>query len=1052
MQTVDINVGFNNVEKILHIADIHIRNYKRHKEYRSVFSQLYKDVKKLPKNSLVYIAGDIVHNKIDMSPELIHLTREFLISLADIRPTIFIRGNHDMNLNNKSRMDALKPIYDSLEHPNLFYLDQTKVYNIADIQFSVFDIADEYENYIKASDMSDEKLKVALFHGAVDSSMTDAGFKVRNDHYSIKMFAGYDLVLLGDIHKNQYLDINKTVHYPGSLVQQNFGESYETHGYTTWDLSNLSSSFTNIHNDYGFYTINIDNGVLPSIKDIPRFPRLRIRTSNTTEAELKNLMLQIRKKSSFSDVMVIKTDKIKGSSENKVAKALLKDVRDIEYQNDLLDDYISRNYSLEPDMVARIKNLNRGLNSSLSPVEISRNISWKPKKFEFENMFSYGSDNVIDFENAKGLMGLFASNHSGKSAILDSIAFCLFDKCSRTKKAEDIMNNKCLNFKCKLTFEVDGVDYFIERKAKRVKSGKSNVRVDVDFSMVGEDNSIVSLNGEQRRETNKNIRGYVGTYEDFELTSLSVQNNGIGFINKSQTERKDLLAQFMDITVFEELYQIANEEIRDVQVLLKDFRNTDYDVQLVDANEELEISNVEIESIKKLKTKTKKDLKNLSGNIISLTKALKTNTKDYDIDALSKTKNNLKETISEYKQNLINFESDSKINKSKYLNLKNDFQSMDEATISENVTSYYNYLDKKSGLEIELDKLKVIVKQKLNLVSKLSSHSYDPNCKHCVNNAFVKQAEKARTELPDDRQKANDYIENISLAVSKSLALSDYVNQKEILDKLNLDMRTLESDQKNLNLKIKYQTKEKEINVERLSTIESNIESYHKNKEIIAFNRKTQDSIDALENEKTEIENQLDIIESKFMESHTKIKLSKTKIESINSSIEKADELENKLKAYEYYLEAIRRDGIPYELISDALPYIEEAVNEILSQIVEFTIKFETDGKNILTYIKYEKSCWPLEMTSGMEKFISSLAIRVALINVSNLPRPNFLAIDEGFGNLDSDNLNSMFMLFEYLKTEFDFILVISHLDALKDAADGLFEINISDGFSKIKF
>ena len=95
---------------------------------------------------------------------------------------------------------------------------------------------------------------------------------------------------------------------------------------------------------------------------------------------------------------------------------------------------------------------------------------------------------------------------------------------------------------------------------------------------------------------------------------------------------------------------------------------------------------------------------------------------------------------------------------------------------------------------------------------------------------------------------------------------------------------------------------------------------------------------------------------------------------------------------------------------------------------------------------------WPLEMTSGMEKFISSLAIRVALVNVSNLPRPNFLAIDEGFGNLDSDNLNSMFMLFEYLKTEFDFILIISHLDALKDAADGLFEINITDGFSKIKF
>ena len=89
-------------------------------------------------------------------------------------------------------------------------------------------------------------------------------------------------------------------------------------------------------------------------------------------------------------------------------------------------------------------------------------------------------------------------------------------------------------------------------------------------------------------------------------------------------------------------------------------------------------------------------------------------------------------------------------------------------------------------------------------------------------------------------------------------------------------------------------------------------------------------------------------------------------------------------------------------------------------------------------------------MTSGMEKFISSLAIRASLINVSNLPRPNFLAIDEGFGNLDSENLNSMFSLFDYLKTEFDFMLVISHIDALKDATDGLIEINANSSFSHV--
>ena len=108
------------------------------------------------------------------------------------------------------------------------------------------------------------------------------------------------------------------------------------------------------------------------------------------------------------------------------------------------------------------------------------------------------------------------------------------------------------------------------------------------------------------------------------------------------------------------------------------------------------------------------------------------------------------------------------------------------------------------------------------------------------------------------------------------------------------------------------------------------------------------------------------------------------------------------------------------------------------------------DGKNILTHIVYNNDRWPLELTSGMEKFIASLAIRVALINISNLPRPNFMCIDEGMGNLDSTNLMNISSFFDYLKSEFEFILIISHLDMIKDTVDNLIDINKSNGFSKV--
>jgi len=178
----------------------------------------------------------------------------------------------------------------------------------------------------------------------------------------------------------------------------------------------------------------------------------------------------------------------------------------------------------------------------------------------------------------------------------------------------------------------------------------------------------------------------------------------------------------------------------------------------------------------------------------------------------------------------------------------------------------------------------------------------------------------------------------------------------------------------------------------------------------------------------------------------------KTYIDNMVAKMEEVKELESKNQLYEFYLDAVKKDGVPYELISKALPAIENEVNNILGQVVDFSISMDTDGKNINARIVYEDQEWALEMCSGMEKFISGLAIRVALINICNLPRPNFLVIDEGFGTLDADNLSSLFMMMQYLKTQFDFIWVISHLEQMRDIVDGLIEIKKVDGFSKINF
>ena len=95
--------------KFAHIADTHIRNLKYHYEYRAVLEKLYEH---LPAEKVDYIihCGDIAHTKTQISPEFVEMCAKFLGNLADIAPTYVILGNHDGNLKNSSRQDALSPI------------------------------------------------------------------------------------------------------------------------------------------------------------------------------------------------------------------------------------------------------------------------------------------------------------------------------------------------------------------------------------------------------------------------------------------------------------------------------------------------------------------------------------------------------------------------------------------------------------------------------------------------------------------------------------------------------------------------------------------------------------------------------------------------------------------------------------------------------------------------------------------------------------------------------------------------------------------------------
>jgi exonuclease SbcC len=243
---------------------------------------------------------------------------------------------------------------------------------------------------------------------------------------------------------------------------------------------------------------------------------------------------------------------------------------------------------------------------------------------------------------------------------------------------------------------------------------------------------------------------------------------------------------------------------------------------------------------------------------------------------------------------------------------------------------------------------------------------------------------------------------------------------------------------------IKIQTK--------LKTVTDNISTFYTNKDIIENNNKLMSDINTQKDLIKSIDVNIKSINSKLFSSLTEKGKLEVQYKTVTEQLQKVKELESSYEAYKHYTNVVSRDGIPYEIITKTLPEIEKEVNNILQQLVDFTVTLQTDGKNIMTNIVYEDKRWPLEMASGMEKFVSGLAIRVSLINISNLPRPNIICIDEGFGCADSDHLGQMGALFNYLKHQFDFIWVISHLDQMRDMVDNQVEIKKENGFSKVVY
>jgi len=1050
MEITKSKLKLDKVEVVHHISDVHIRNYKRHAEYNRVFDNLYKKLREtVGKNHLIVLTGDIVHSKTDVTPELFNEVQKFLNSLCEIAPVLMIPGNHDANLNNSSRLDALTPIVNALNNDRLEYVKESCVLRLQNVDFYHWSVFDEQENYPQP--FEDSQTRIALYHGPVNNCLTETGFMIENNSMTVDNFRGFDMVMLGDIHRTQFLNAQKTIAYPGSLIQQNHGEG-RVHGYLVWEIESRHVEFVEIENDTAFYTVEVNEGLrAPITESLPQNLYLRVRYKNTDQSVLSTIIEDLRKQRNVVELTTQRTNTF-STSEKSVQSSRGLDFRSVEQQKELISKFVKNKHNASEEEINKVLEINEQVNKSLKKNEVPRNSMWIPKSFEFEDMFSYGKGNHVDFTDMQGVYGMFAPNASGKSTLLDSLTYCLFDKCSKTSRGGQVMNANSNTFKCKLDFELNGLEYSIERRAKR--QNPSNVRVEVDFYHLDEHGEKVSLNGKDRSDTNTNIRNLLGTYEDFVLTTLSTQSNHTGFIDMNQKDRKDLLSQFMDIGVFEELHTIAADSCKETQAVLKHYEKTDYESKLTEAQVSIEETKNNLEDQNKHKNELEDRRVKLNENLIELA----TNLQNVD-DSVS-NEELLKTRLLHAKQLKSAAESEKRPLKDKIhaISIEVDeldflVENIDEKDLESKVEACVSIKEELRKLDLEYQKLESHINHKQEKAGRLNELEYDPDCKYCMNNVFVKDAISVKKELDDDKKILKQLGKKKVKLESELVACGNVDSTKQSYDQNQRELSKKRKEISELSNKIN-KIDEKISECEQIiKDSEEKLALREKQLSAIEANKYINYKISSVKSELQTVEASLKMSTSVASDLNARLKLLEKEIEDNKKQIEKRKELENSHRYYQYYLEAMHRDGIPHDIISVTIPQIEEEVNNILSQLVDFKIIFETDDKNINAYIAYsEEKYWPLEMTSGMEKFISSLAIRTSLVNISTLPRPNFLAVDEGFGTLDKGNLGSMSLLFEYLKTQFRFIMVISHIDSMRDLVDDHIEIHKVAGKSSVNF
>lgn len=554
-------------EAIYQIGDIHVDG-RRYDEYVKIIQKFADCVKADKRKKIITILGDTFEKATKLDQGEITLFNKICEILLSCKTEIvIILGNHDYNIHKPDGDNLLSAF--NLERITVEWDGKTifpfkiytksDIYTLNNIDFYVYSPTDKVLSAIK---QASQNVKVLLLHETINGCMFQNRTIAKDQKCSLKLtdFNKFDIVEMGDVHKQQFLGEKKNAAYAGSLVQQDFGEDLH-HGYIVWDLKTYQGTFHEIFNEYAYlkFYANGDKIVEPDIipVGIKKVHGLRFEYENCTNGWVEKKQKEIKEQygcefskppinySKISDIYERKGDT--DSKKNDVIAS-----NDIEYQQKMLTQMAKEKKYDEP----MIKKLLEFHLSNRKLIEKYSGKRWKLLSLRWENVLKYGENNVIDFSKVKGLTSLIGKNATGKSTVIDALSAVLFNEKVRGNKGDMVRKGQLF---CKM-----------EAVIEVMEGNETNIYTIIN--VINSDNNnhgaIIYKNGDNIAASGMTnvkdmMKELLGPYEVFINVSVSIQNSNI-FTDESKSKQDIIMEVLSGLKGLVEARKKYYDELKDL--------------------------------------------------------------------------------------------------------------------------------------------------------------------------------------------------------------------------------------------------------------------------------------------------------------------------------------------------------------------------------------------------------------------------------------------------------------------------------------------------------